>query len=52
VTKEADPTTWSVIPPPPPPADAEGGKALEYDETHHLLYSSNVSGGLWRLVTP
>jgi photosystem II stability/assembly factor-like uncharacterized protein len=52
VTKEADPTVWTTIASPPPPADAEGPKALEYDETHHLLYSSNVSGGLWRVVTP
>jgi photosystem II stability/assembly factor-like uncharacterized protein len=51
MAKEADLTTWTVVPPPPSPADKEGSKSLEYDETHHLLYTSNVTGGLWRVVT-
>jgi photosystem II stability/assembly factor-like uncharacterized protein len=51
VAKEPELTNWTTLPAIPPPGDAEGSKSLEYDETHHLLYSSNISGGLWRVVT-
>jgi hypothetical protein len=32
--------------------NGEGGVFLEYDEAHHVLYSSNFEGGLWRIVMP
>jgi hypothetical protein len=25
---------------------------LDYDKSHHILYSNNLSGGFWRVVTP
>jgi hypothetical protein len=25
---------------------------LIYDPDHHLLYSANLTGGLWRVVVP
>jgi hypothetical protein len=50
VAAEKSPTTWTRLA--SPAALAEGTKSMEYDETHHLLYTSNVSGGLWRMVTP
>jgi hypothetical protein len=52
VATESDLTTWTVVPPPAAlPAD-QGAPYLAYDAAHHLLYSSNWAGGLWRLVTP
>jgi hypothetical protein len=49
-------TQWSAL----PAADGlaaidgngEGGVFLEYDDAHHVLYSSNFAGGLWRIVMP
>jgi hypothetical protein len=29
-----------------------GAPYLAYDAAHHILYSSNFAGGLWRVVTP
>jgi photosystem II stability/assembly factor-like uncharacterized protein len=51
VAQETDLMTWTALPAIPAPGDAEGSKSLEYDDTHHLLYTSNISGGLWRIVT-
>ena len=49
----AAPRTWTKM---PAPAGAGSGKQgpvfLEYDDAHHLLYSSNFTGGVWRIVTP
>jgi hypothetical protein len=48
---ESDTTSWSDLP--DSPADTnEGAVFMEYDDAHHLLYSSNFEGGLWRMVTP
>ena len=49
VADEATPGTWKKLPSPP----AQLGPAnLEYDEKHHILYSTNFQGGFWRMVTP
>jgi hypothetical protein len=49
----AAPRVWTKM---PAPAGATSGKQgpvfLEYDEAHHILYSSNFTGGVWRIVTP
>jgi hypothetical protein len=52
VAAEANPSSWSVFPAPPVANGKQGPMALEYDEAHHILYSSNRAGGLWRMVTP
>jgi hypothetical protein len=44
-----DPANWTPLPSPPA---AEGSSFLEYDTAHDILYSSNWTGGLWRMVTP
>jgi hypothetical protein len=47
----ADPTMWSPFPAPTGiPSDA-GAYALAIDRAHHILYSANYAGGLWRMVT-
>lgn len=47
----SDPSVWSVFAPPyTTPADT-GGVYLDYDQDHHILYSSNFKGGVWRIVT-
>jgi photosystem II stability/assembly factor-like uncharacterized protein len=46
---ESDPTTWTKYP--APEGLTRGGWMLRYDNDHHLLYSSNESGGFWRLQT-
>lgn len=44
---EDDGNTWTVMPSP----DAIGmGGTMGYDKEHHLLYSSNMLGGVWRVV--
>jgi hypothetical protein len=48
---DADNTKWSVVPPPPAPGNM-GAPFIDCDAAHHLLYSSNFAGGLWRLVLP
>jgi hypothetical protein len=48
VTSESDGTTWGAFQPPPP---TTGATWFEYDSVHHILYSANTNGGLWRLVT-
>jgi hypothetical protein len=46
-----NPTSWKPLAPPAAlPAD-QGSLYLAYDSVHHLLYSSNFAGGLWRLKT-
>jgi hypothetical protein len=54
VADEAKPDTWTTLP--TQAAEFEGSIKgpiyLEYDERHHILYSSNFEGGIWRLVTP
>jgi hypothetical protein len=48
---EGSSAAWSTLPSPMPiPAD-QGAPYLAYDTPHHVLYSSNWAGGLWRLVT-
>jgi hypothetical protein len=42
--------SWSTFPPPyVTPTDT--GRFLDYDPDHHILYSSNFKGGVWRVVT-
>jgi len=48
---DADTTKWTVVPPPPAPGN-QGAPFVDCDAPHHLLYSSNFAGGLWRLVLP
>jgi hypothetical protein len=43
---ETDGHTWTAI---PSPTMSQGG-TLAYDEGHHLLYSSNLDAGMWRVV--
>jgi hypothetical protein len=45
---ESNLTTFSVYPSPPLP---RGGWRLHYDTSHHLLYSSTETNGLWRVRT-
>jgi photosystem II stability/assembly factor-like uncharacterized protein len=48
---DVNPTTWTSLTKSPATAN-EGAVFMEYDEAHHVLYSSNFEGGLWRMVTP
>jgi len=48
---DSDPSKWSTVPPPPAPGN-QGAPFVDCDAPHHLLYSSNFAGGLWRLVLP
>jgi hypothetical protein len=48
----SDLSTWTDLPNPPSRSDGRGSAFMEYDEEHHLLYSSNFEGGLFRMVTP
>jgi len=48
---ETDTTTWSAMPWPAPSAMAHTGGVLGYDRAHHVLYSSNLDRGFWRIVT-
>jgi hypothetical protein len=43
---ESDGNTWTEI---PSPQMSQGGN-MGYDKAHHLLYSSNLDAGLWRVV--
>lgn len=54
VADEAHPEVWTMLPAPPAQYNGtkKGAVALEYDEEHHLLYSTNFEGGFWRMVTP
>jgi hypothetical protein len=46
-------STWTSMPAPPAQlaAGLGGAYVMDYDSDHHILYSSNYPGGLWRLVT-
>jgi photosystem II stability/assembly factor-like uncharacterized protein len=52
VSSEAQPTTWKTITPPAALPASQGAPYLSYDSAHHVLYSSNFAGGLWRVVLP
>jgi photosystem II stability/assembly factor-like uncharacterized protein len=46
--------SWSPLPAPPPRRTSSrmtGSESMEYDESHHILYSANFDGGVWRMVT-
>ena len=43
---ETDGDTWTTL---DHPVMTQGGN-LGYDGAHHLLYSSNLDAGLWRVV--
>lgn len=45
---ESDPTKWTMM---TSPKMGDGGDHLVYDGDHHLLYSTNHAGGLWRMRT-
>ena len=46
-----EPATWSPLAPPADLPSDQGAPYLAYDPVHHVLYSSNFAGGLWRLKT-
>jgi hypothetical protein len=48
---EASPSTWQMMPTPAIPSQAQGPQSMEYIARYHVLYSSNFTGGLWRIVT-
>jgi hypothetical protein len=48
----SDTPAWSMLPPPAGLASDQGAPFIDYDSTHHVLYSANFAGGLWRVVTP
>lgn len=48
---ESDPTSWSTLPFAPPAEMHHTGGVLGYDRAHHVLYSSNLDRGFWRIVT-
>jgi hypothetical protein len=43
-----DGTTWTSMPAPP---GSTGPSVCAYDTVHHVLFSANQGGGLWRMVT-
>jgi hypothetical protein len=45
---ESDGTQWTNIPSP----SLSNGGALAYDSAHHILYSSNLDAGFYRVVLP
>jgi hypothetical protein len=45
---ESDPTKWTAL---ATPVTHQGGYLLNYDPDHHILYSTNQTAGLWRVVT-
>jgi hypothetical protein len=44
-------TSWSTLPNPPIRAAGWGSAFMDYDDVHHILYTSNYQGGLFRMVT-
>lgn len=44
---ESDGLTWTQMDSP----QLSNGGELKYDTDHHLLYSSNLGAGFWRVVT-
>ena len=52
---ETNDATWTPITAPAAPmyeTFPQGGIDLADDQAHHILYSSNWYGGVWRMVTP
>ena len=45
-TSEAQPATWTTMDSPL----MKNGGGLAYDPVHHILYSSNLNAGMWRMV--
>jgi photosystem II stability/assembly factor-like uncharacterized protein len=45
---EDKPTTWTKL---ESPTIKQGGSGMAYDPDHHIVYSSNYSAGLWRMIT-
>jgi hypothetical protein len=43
---------WTEIEPPAALKSDQGAPHLHYEPTHHLLFSSNWSGGMWRTRVP
>jgi hypothetical protein len=48
---EDNPSVWTEMQTPGRPTSDVGGYLLAYDPDHHLLYSTNQQGGLWRFST-
>ena len=48
---DQDPGSWSTVQPPAALPAGQGCAFLDYDAAHHVLYSSNIAAGIWRLVT-
>jgi hypothetical protein len=46
------PGDWKTIPPPAALPQDQGAPFLDFDATHHVLYSSNYAAGTWRIVVP
>jgi hypothetical protein len=51
MASDVNPTAWKALSKSPAAAN-QGAVFMEYDDAHHVLYSSNFEGGLWRMVTP
>jgi hypothetical protein len=49
VASEDDPTIWTEFD--GPPNETWGSYWMAYDPDHKILYSSNQTGGLWRMLT-
>jgi hypothetical protein len=45
-TSEVQPATWTTMDSPL----MKNGGGLAYDPVHHILYSSNLNAGMWRMV--
>jgi hypothetical protein len=45
-------SAWTTLAPPPSLPSGTGAPFIDYDSSHHVLYSSNFDGGLWRVVRP
>jgi hypothetical protein len=53
VAAESNLSQWSNFPSPFKVANGKQGPIyLSYDEAHKVLYSSNFTGGTWRVVSP
>jgi photosystem II stability/assembly factor-like uncharacterized protein len=49
-SQAAEPTAWKSFPAPAGPASEWGSAYLSYDPYHHILYSSHMRYGLFRVV--
>jgi hypothetical protein len=45
---ENNPSKWTNL---KTPEMKQGGSAMAYDPDHHIIYSSNYTAGLWRMIT-